>query len=65
MKAYMIARWDVEVNYCTSVNAQVEVTKEKSQDNSDIRDDLILVKKLALVLGWHGRVGEVPAQEIE
>ena len=46
----MIARRDVEANYCTSVNAQVEV-KEKSQDNSDIRDDLILVKKLALVLG--------------
>ena len=51
MKAYIIARRDVEANYCTSVNAQVEITKEKSQDNSDIRDDLILVKKLALVLG--------------
>ena len=47
----MIARRAGGANYCTSINAHVEVTKEKSQDNSDIGDDLILVKKLALVLG--------------
>ena len=43
----MIARRDVGANYCTSINAQTRVTGE----NADIKDDLVLVKKLALVLG--------------
>ena len=64
IKAYMIARRDVGANYCTSTYAQIRVTGENAQD-SDTEDDLVLVKKLALVLGWHGREGEVPAQEIE
>jgi len=51
MKAYMIARRDVGANYCTSINAQIRVTGENAQDESDIEADLVLVKKLALVLG--------------
>ena len=51
MKAYMIARRDVGANYCTSINAQIRVTGENAQDDSDSEDDLVLVKKLALVLG--------------
>jgi len=47
----MIARRDVGANYCTSINAQVRVTRENAQDDSDIEDDLVLVKKLTLVLG--------------
>ena len=47
----MIARRDVGANYCTSINAQVRVTGENAQDDSDSEDDLVLVKKLALVLG--------------
>ena len=51
MKASMIARRDVGANYCTSINAQIRVTGENAQDDSDLEDDLVLVKKLALVLG--------------
>ena len=65
MKAAMIARRDVGANYWTSINAQIRVTGENAQDDSDSEDDLVLVKKLALVLGWHGREGEVPAQEVD
>ena len=51
MKAYLIARGDVGANYCTSINAQIRVTGNNAQDDSDIEDNLVLVKKLALVLG--------------
>ena len=51
MKAYMIARRDVGESYRTSINAQIRVTGENAQDDSDLEDDLVLVKKLALVLG--------------
>ena len=47
----MIARRVVGANYCTPINAQIRVTGENTQDDSDIEDDLILVEKLTLVLG--------------
>ena len=47
----MIARRDVGANYCTSINAHIRVTGNNAQDDSDIEDNLVLVKKLALVLG--------------
>ena len=50
MKACTITRRAVGANYCTSINAQIRVTGENAQD-SDTEDDLVLVKKLALVLG--------------
>ena len=47
----MIARRAVGANYCTSINAQIRVTGNTAQDDLDIEDNLVLVKKLALVLG--------------
>ena len=47
----MIARRAVGANYYTSINAQIRVTGNNAQDDSDIEDNLVLVKKLALVLG--------------
>ena len=47
----MIARRAVGANYCTSSNAQIRVTGNNAQDDSDIEDNLVLVKKLAFVLG--------------
>ena len=47
----MIARRAGGANYCTSINAQIRVTGENARDELDIEADLVLVKKLALVLG--------------
>ena len=47
----MIARRAVGAIYCTSINAQIRVTGNNAQDDPDIEDNLVLVKKLALVLG--------------